>query len=241
VNEELEKIAQDLRRKERELWAGNPPRMGNGAVALMLDGYASRLEVALGLAPRPKGEAAATEREMAEAEAEAAKDARNRALVRLREEYAERCHECKTKSGNAAAMRLCDELIQAAYDADICSPGDLAQRVRKIKDAIGPSQQGNAAALRDALLKARNTLMLYSRDMKPRYQAEVGFMIDDCDAALAAPPRNCDRFKAADEARMAFWDTHETIWDAFKNRGGTELFYEVLDWLFAKAKGGAEC
>ena len=42
MNEELEKIAQDLRKKERELWAGNPPRMGNGAVALMLDGYASR-------------------------------------------------------------------------------------------------------------------------------------------------------------------------------------------------------
>lgn len=65
-------------------------------------------------------------------------------------------------------------------------------------------------------------------------------------AALAAPPRNCDRFKAADEARMAFWDTHETIWDAFKNRGGTELFYEVLDWLFApaessnKKEGGAK-
>ena len=65
MNEELEKIAQDMRKKERELWAGNPPRMGNGAVALMLDGYASRLEVALGLAPRPKCEAAATEREMA--------------------------------------------------------------------------------------------------------------------------------------------------------------------------------
>lgn len=65
MNEELEKIAQNMRRKERELWAGNPPRMGNGAVALMLDGYASRLEVALGLAPRPKCEAAATEREMA--------------------------------------------------------------------------------------------------------------------------------------------------------------------------------
>ncbi len=58
MNEELEQIARDMRKKERELWAGNPPRMGNGAVALMLDGYASRLEVALGLAPRPKGKAA---------------------------------------------------------------------------------------------------------------------------------------------------------------------------------------
>ncbi len=58
MNEELEQIARDMRKKERELWAGNPPRMGDGAIALMLDGYASRLEVALGLAPRPRGKAA---------------------------------------------------------------------------------------------------------------------------------------------------------------------------------------
>lgn len=40
------------------------------------------------------------------------------------------------KGGNAAAMRLCDELIRAAYDADICSPSDLAQRVRRIQAAL---------------------------------------------------------------------------------------------------------
>ena len=211
MNEELEKIAQDMRRKERELWAGNPPRMGNGAVALMLDGYASRLEVALGLAPRPKCEAAEREREMAKGLSK--KLDGNRAIT-----------------GNTAALRLCDELIQAAYDADICSPYDLAQRVRKIKDAIGPSPQpGNAAALREALTEIRRVA---GDDGPFRYTIR-----DVVAAALAAPPRNCDRFKAADEARMAFWDTHETIWDAFKNRGGTELFYEVLDWLFAPAEG----
>lgn len=147
--------------------------------------------------------------------------------------------------GNIAAMRLCDELIQAAYDADICSPGDLAQRVRKIKDAIGPSPQGNAAALREALIQCELFLGNVSRHAHPtlnpgdKCTACVG--VDELRGmvvrALSAPPRNCDRFKAADEARMAFWDTHETIWDAFKNRGGTELFYEVLDWLFAPAEG----
>ena len=65
MNEELEQIARDMRKKERELWAGNPPRMGDGAVALMLDGYASRLEVALGLAPRPKCEATHKEEPLA--------------------------------------------------------------------------------------------------------------------------------------------------------------------------------
>ena len=69
--------------------------------------------------------------------------------------------------GNIAAMRLCDELIQAAYDADICSPGDLAQRVRKIKDAIGPSPQGNAAALREALIQCELFLGNVSRHAHP--------------------------------------------------------------------------
>lgn len=53
------------------------------------------------------------------------------------------------EQGNNAAMRLCDELIQAAYDADICSPSDLAHRVRKIKEAINANAPiGNAAAMR---------------------------------------------------------------------------------------------
>lgn len=48
------------------------------------------------------------------------------------------------------------------------------------------TKQGNVAALYEALLKARNALVLYSRDMKPRYQAEIGFTIAECDAALDA-------------------------------------------------------
>lgn len=95
---------------------------------------------------------------------------------------------------------------------------------------------GNAAALRAAL---EDTEELLEHFAKPGTMLHSAFFLHmrDNRAALAAPPRNCDRFKAADEARMAFWDTHETIWDAFKNRGGTELFYEVLDWLFAPAEG----
>lgn len=62
--------------------------------ALGLRTYAARLEA---VAKRELGALVA--------ETETAKDARNRALVRLREEYAKKCKECKAKPGSAAAMR----------------------------------------------------------------------------------------------------------------------------------------
>ena len=86
------------------------------------------------------------------------------------------------------------------------------------------SAPGNAAAMREALLYARNTLVLYSRDMKPRYQAEVGFMIDKCDAALSAPARNCDIYPTAEEAYAA-WQKLPNLVSAFA-------------WLYAPAEGG---
>ena len=122
----------------------------------------------------------------------------------------------------------------------ICTAKNCAVRNIGLSLAAAPrkfdeSAPGNAAAMRAALLKARNTLVLYSRDMKPRYQAEVGFMIDICDAALAAPARNCDRFEDADVARDA-------VKAAFAN---TMLLDDrqlraVCDWLFEPAKGGAK-
>lgn len=104
---------------------------------------------------------------------------------------------------------------------------------------------GNAAAMREALTQVQigfdGNVLGPIGDIPNDWEiAEAKRLCKVVDSALDAPPRNCDRFKAADEARMAFWDTHETIWDAFKNRGGTELFYEVLDWLFAPAEGGAK-
>lgn len=52
MNEELAKIAEDIRNMEMECWRGR--KMGPGAVALMLNGYADRIEIAIGLQPRPK-------------------------------------------------------------------------------------------------------------------------------------------------------------------------------------------
>jgi hypothetical protein len=63
-------------------------------------------------------------------------------------------------------------------------------------------------------------------------------IVRKCDTALSAPPRNCDRFNAADEALSAYCEekgiTHPLpLWY------GNE-FWGLLQWLFAKAKGDAK-
>ena len=144
--------------------------------------------------------------------------------------------ENRAITGNTAALRLCDELIQAAYDADICSPYDLAQRVRKIKDAIGPSPQpGNAAAMRAALIQCELFLGNVSRHAHPtlnpgdKCTACVG--VDELRGmvvrALAAPPRNCDRFATVGAAHKA--------WRA------TDQERDFADWLFDPEEGDHEC
>ena len=44
-----------IREKEKFFWRGARPTLGANAVALMLDGIASRLEIVCGFAPAPKG------------------------------------------------------------------------------------------------------------------------------------------------------------------------------------------
>ena len=145
--------------------------------------------------------------------------------------------------GNAAAMRLCDELIQAAYDADIFSPYDLAQRVRKIKDAIGPSPQGNASALREALIQCELFIGNVSRHAHPTLNP--GDKCTACDgvdelrgmvvAALSAPPRNCDNYETPDEAWYEYAKTHSGTSD----RSWKSLIL-FARWLFAPEGGKRE-
>lgn len=44
-----------IREKEKFFWRGARPTLGAAAVALMLDGIATRLEIVCGFAPAPKG------------------------------------------------------------------------------------------------------------------------------------------------------------------------------------------
>ena len=56
--------------------------------------------------------------------------------------------------------------------------------------------------------------------------------------ALAAPPRNCDRFASAEEA----WDAYDEWVESYRAKGETPPFNE-FGWLFALAaekEGGAK-
>ncbi len=55
MKDEIRKVIEDIRAKEQALWrADTLHAMDTYAIALMLDGYASRLEVAIGDKPKPR-------------------------------------------------------------------------------------------------------------------------------------------------------------------------------------------
>ena len=89
---------------------------------------------------------------------------------------------------------------------------------------------GNSAALREAL---ERFVVLFDRgeDVTPD---EAYSCANKARAALAAPPRNCDRFQTIDEARNAYWAYREPLEFAEKD------FLSILDWLFAPAEGDAK-
>ena len=124
--------------------------------------------------------------------------------------------------------------------------------------AIDCNHLGNAAEMRKTLIKVRSAICHFARYQcqslsweKSNIQANCCDVLcswrDLCDAktainaALSAPPRNCDRFATAKEAGEAF------ISEACENPCGNctvsdechnPLVHECgIDWLFAKAKG----
>ena len=62
---------------------------------------------------------------------------------------------------------------------------------------------GNAAKLREVLEKATRMLSAWCRELPFRAWDEIGETLDKCNAALAAPPRNCD-VGAAQEQEVRF-------------------------------------
>ena len=94
---------------------------------------------------------------------------------------------------------------------------ELADRL----EAAHERERGNITALREAL-KAIGGLCA---GMMPTWDGSIGRIKDVTEAALAAPPRNCDKFK--------------TSWDALKEwHEGLDTANDIvrlLDWLFAPA------
>lgn len=126
-------------------------------------------------------------------------------------------------------LRIYADRIEAAWKMD---------RSNAIKTAMMCKceickEQGNAAAMREALEAARAALSSYA-DGGDEDNAETNAVLAEIDAALAAPTRNCDRFA----------DSHDAI-EAFENEidylkeGGAD-YGDLAAWLFSRAKGGGE-
>ena len=80
---------------------------------------------------------------------------------------------------------------------------------------------GNAAAMREALVMVKRLfdgLLMWQTDIRKAHEA--------VNAALAKPPRNCDR------PECATTNAAKDVWS--KEDGGKTAYYE---WLFAEAKG----
>ena len=99
-----------------------------------------------------------------------------------------------------------------------------------------------AAAMREALDYCRDTvadLIHHIGHDEDYLEREMKELVAKCNTALAAPPRNCDKYANHNEAMQAF--------DAFVREQGKLGFInpytEGFKWLFALAtepEGGAE-
>ena len=98
-----------------------------------------------------------------------------------------------------------------------------------------PPHPGNAAALRKALKYARDVLAFTCRiDWRTTMAwGELHDAIHKSDAALAASPRNCDRFRTEEEAYAEFGKAGNAF-----GTDTSERLYRYARWLFAP-EGGA--
>jgi hypothetical protein len=97
-------------------------------------------------------------------------------------------------------------------------------------------ERGNAAAMREALVAVKKSIDgigTSSLDCDP--EIIIASLTQVCarlsariDKAMSKPPRNCDRFKTADEA----WNAYDEWVESFRvNRRMPP--YNVFGWLFA--------
>ena len=134
---------------------------------------------------------------------------------------------------NCAEMMKRGKMISDSFVRELVA--DIRREANRL-EAAQKREAGDAAKLREAL-KAIGGLCA---GLMPTWDGAVGRIKDMAETALAAPPRNCDRFATVDEARKA----HEAICEKYgKCHNGCPLnneeHYSAFDcfeaWLFAPA------
>lgn len=116
---------------------------------------------------------------------------------------------------------------RAKVEADALEAGGIVEAARTAEKS---SAVGNAAAMREALVKIRDKCVIYNND--------IGEEIDAlCGNALSSPARNCDSPLVVDGPANRNADR---AWLAFK-RHNPDAYFDVsgllrcIDWLFAPA------
>ena len=114
----------------------------------------------------------------------------------------------------------------------------LLEENEKLKEENARLRKCNAAALREALKEIRQYVRVWiGSEVIDRTMAER--IVATCDAALAAPARNCDRFQTAEEAyaTLALECCDNLHFDCRRQYSCANC---IALWLFAPAEGGAE-
>lgn len=139
-------------------------------------------------------------------------------------------------TANEAIALLKDERNRAVQYANAAPhPGSASWKemqdaflAAKIKSAENP---GNSAALREALERSTRRLEAVATALNcGEMEKYINADIRDNRAALAAPARNCDRFKTEEEAQKA--------WAEYNHNNGPFEHWATaaIDWLFAPAE-----
>lgn len=123
--------------------------------------------------------------------------------------------------------------IEDGYFTKILDRLDAAHKREMSKSASKNGadfgQLGDAAKLREAL-KDIGRIVEQIRLLYSDFPSEIHAIARKANAALAAPPRNCDRFKDASDA----WDAYDAFVDSYRAQGKTEPLNE-FGWLYAPA------
>ena len=170
----------------------------------------------------------------------------------------EAAHKLETVTGSNQLREALDKarrfidsspLVSIVDDTGTIVRGELCAEIDAAISATATAEKssavGDAAKLREALKHIKDRLPHMLQYMRVYWEdASAGGYFDELmlviDAALASPPRNCDRFATVDEARKA----HEAICEKYgKCHNGCPLnneeHYSAFDcfeaWLFAPA------
>ena len=131
-----------------------------------------------------------------------------------------------------AVLQLATRLEAACLEAAWKRERELTKPAENVNSCAASDTAGNCAKLRVALETLRELLGDLLRLEEAEYHNDFLNFCDIIDAAISAPPRNCDLYDSYGDAIRAFEDDENA-----------ENYEEMAEWLFAPAtetEGGAK-